>query len=170
MFTRVERLISSRNLKPKKKEGFLKIISIFSFLGIMLGVAILIIVMSVMNGFKTELTNKILGLNPHIVIQSNGFKIEKDFIKRVQKIDRNFKISKTYSGEGIVIKNQNAKGIIIKGIDNDNNESLNFLKENISQGYFDKIKNNEVYIGVELAYDLNLNIGDKINLSFINDQ
>ena len=64
MFTKIERLISSRNLKPKKKEGFLKIISIFSFLGIMLGVAILIIVMSVMNGFKTELTNKILGLNP----------------------------------------------------------------------------------------------------------
>ncbi len=164
MFTKAERLISIRNLRPKKKEGFLKVISVFSFLGIMLGVAILIVVMSVMNGFKTELTNKILGLNPHIVIQSNGFKIEKDFIKRVQKIDRNFKISKTYSGEGIVIKNQNAKGIIIKGIDNDNNESLNFLKENISQGYFDKIKNNEVYIGVELAYDLNLNIGDKINL------
>ena len=63
MFSKVERLISSRNLRPKKKEGFLKIISIFSFLGIMLGVAILIIVMSVMNGFKTELTNKILGLN-----------------------------------------------------------------------------------------------------------
>ena len=76
MFTKVERLISSRNLRPKKKEGFLKIISIFSFLGIMLGVTILIIVMSVMNGFKTELTNKILGLNPHIVIQSNGFNID----------------------------------------------------------------------------------------------
>ena len=62
MFTQAERLISLRNLRPKKKEGFLKIISIFSFLGIMLGVATLIIVMSVMNGFKTELTNKILGL------------------------------------------------------------------------------------------------------------
>ena len=81
MFTKVERLISSRNLKPKKKEGFLKTISIFSFLGIMLGVAILIIVMSVMNGFKTELTNKIIGLNPHIVIQSNGFNIKKKFIE-----------------------------------------------------------------------------------------
>ena len=69
MFTKAERLISYRNLRPKKKEGFLKIISIFSFLGIMLGVAILIIVMSVMNGFKTDLTKKILGLNPHIVIQ-----------------------------------------------------------------------------------------------------
>ena len=83
MFTRAERLISLRNLRPKKKEGFLKVISIFSFLGIMLGVAILIIVMSVMNGFKTDLTKKILGLNPHIVIESNGFKIENEFIKKI---------------------------------------------------------------------------------------
>ena len=80
MFTKAERLISLRNLRPKKKEGFLKIISIFSFLGIMLGVAILIIVMSVMNGFKTDLTNKILGLNPHVVIQPNSFEIDEDFI------------------------------------------------------------------------------------------
>ena len=72
LFTKVERLISYRNLKPKKKEGFLKVISLFSFLGIMLGVAILIIVMSVMNGFRTDLTNKILGLNPHVVVESNG--------------------------------------------------------------------------------------------------
>ena len=80
MFTQAERLISLRNLRPKKKEGFLKVISIFSFLGIMLGVAILIIVMSVMNGFKTDLTKKILGLNPHIIIESNSFKIENEFI------------------------------------------------------------------------------------------
>ena len=69
MFTVIEKLITSRNLKPKKKEGFLKIISIFSFLGISLGVAVLIIVMSVMNGFRTELTNKILGFNSHITIK-----------------------------------------------------------------------------------------------------
>ena len=89
MFTKAERIISLRNLRPKKKEGFLKIISIFSFLGITIGVAILIIVMSVMNGFKTDLTNKILGLNPHIVIQPNSFKIDNDFklnLKKVLKI------------------------------------------------------------------------------------
>ena len=83
MFTKAERLISLRNLRPKKKEGFLKIISIFSFLGIMLGVAILIIVMSVMNGFKSDLTKKILGLNPHVVIQPNNFKIDKNFINKL---------------------------------------------------------------------------------------
>ena len=85
MFTKVERLISSRNLKPKKKEGFLKIISIFSFVGIMLGVAILIIVMSVMNGFKTDLTNKILGLNPHIVVEPNNFIINNDYVTKIKE-------------------------------------------------------------------------------------
>ena len=84
MFTKAEKLISFRNLRPKKKEGFLKIISVFSFLGIMLGVAILIIVMSVMNGFKKDLTNKILGLNPHIVIQPNSFNISEDYTLKLK--------------------------------------------------------------------------------------
>ena len=79
MFNKVERLISSRNLKPKKKEGFLKLISIFSFLGIMLGVAILIIVMSVMNGFRNDLTNKILGFNPHIIVKPYSADIDESF-------------------------------------------------------------------------------------------
>ena len=72
MFSYTERLIAIRNLKPKKKQRFLKVISLFSFLGIMLGVAVLIIVMSVMNGFRTDLTNKIIGLNPHLTIQFNS--------------------------------------------------------------------------------------------------
>ena len=72
MFTQTERLIAVRNLRPKRKQGFLKIISLFSFLGIMLGVAILIIVMSVMNGFRVDLTDKIIGLNPHIIVQFNN--------------------------------------------------------------------------------------------------
>ena len=107
MFTKAERIIALRNLRPKKKEGFLKIISIFSFLGIMLGVAILIIVMSVMNGFKTDLTNKILGLNPHVVIQPNGFKIDNEFILKLKKQFKEISISKSYFGEGIVINNNN---------------------------------------------------------------
>jgi len=165
LFTKAERLISFRNLRPKKKEGFLKVISIFSFLGIMLGVSILIIVMSVMNGFKTDLTNKILGLNPHIVIQSNGFKIDEKFILNLKNKFKTINISKTYSGEGIVISNENAKGIIIKGLDEENKKSLNFLKENISNGDLKKFTKNTAFIGSELAFNLNLKVGEKINLT-----
>jgi len=164
LFTQAERLISLRNLRPKKKEGFLKVISIFSFLGIMLGVAILIIVMSVMNGFKTDLTKKILGLNPHIIIESNGFKIEDEFIKNLKRKIKNINISKTYSGEGVVVSNDNAKGIIIKGIDRNNKESLSFLKKNIANGDLSKFKKNTAFIGGELAFNLDLKVGDKINL------
>jgi len=66
LISEIEKTIAFRYLKPKRKEGFLKVISIFSFLGIALGVAVLIIVMSVMNGFRTELIEKILGFNAHI--------------------------------------------------------------------------------------------------------
>ena len=163
MFTKVERLISLRNLKPKKKEGFLKLISIFSFLGIMLGVAVLIIVMSVMNGFRTDLTNKILGLNPHITVQPNGSIINEDFKKSLIKIDQEIKISEVYSGEGIVLAKNNAKGLIIKGIKS--NEIKNsFIKQSLIEGKYIDFKKGTTFIGAELAYNLELTIGDKVNI------
>ncbi len=164
MFTRAERLISYRNLRPKKKEGFLKVISIFSFLGISLGVAILIIVMSVMNGFKNDLTKKILGLNPHIVVQSNGFELEDKFINKIKKKYPNAITSKTFSGEGVIVKDGSAKGVMVKGIETNKENSINFLKSNISSGKIDNFKNQTVFIGGELAFNLNLDIGSKISL------
>jgi lipoprotein-releasing system permease protein len=164
LFTKVERLISSRNLRPKKKEGFLKIISIFSFLGIMLGVAILIIVMSVMNGFKTDLTKKILGLNPHIVIQPNSFIIDDKYILKLKNNFPNINVSKSLSGEGIIINNDSAKGVILKGINKEEKKSIKFLKNIITSGNVKAFDKNRVFIGTELAYNLNLKEGDKISL------
>ena len=164
MFTKVERLISFRNLRPKKKEGFLKIISIFSFLGIMLGVAILIIVMSVMNGFKTDLTKKILGLNPHIVIQPNSYIIENNYISKLKEDFKGISVNKSFSGEGIIISNDNAKGIFLKGININEQRSIDFLKKSITSGDIKTFKKNYVFIGTELAYNLNLKEGDNISL------
>jgi len=164
LFTKVERLISSRNLRPKKKEGFLKIISIFSFLGIMLGVAILIIVMSVMNGFKTDLTKKILGLNPHIVIQPNNFVIDDGYISQLKDNFKDISLSKSFSGEGIIISNDNAKGVILKGINTNEQKSIDFLNKNITSGNIKSFSKNQVFIGTELAYNLDLKEGDNISL------
>ena len=164
MFTRAERLISLRNLRPKKKEGFLKVISIFSFLGIMLGVAILIIVMSVMNGFKTDLTKKILGLNPHVVIQPNSFQIDKRYISSLKKNFEDITISKSYSGEGIVISNDKAKGVILKGIDKSEKKIIEFFENFTSQGDLDNFNSNKVFIGSELAFNFTLKKDDTINL------
>ena len=75
MISTLEKEITLRFLKARKKDGFLNVISIFSFIGIGLGVAVLIIVMSVMNGFRTELINKIVGFNSHITVKPYGEKI-----------------------------------------------------------------------------------------------
>ena len=117
-----------------------------------------------MNGFKTDLTKKILGLNPHIVIESNSFKIEKSFEEKLKKKFEEISISKTFSGEGIVMNNDNAKGIIIKGISLKENQNVNFLKNNILNGNLNKFVKDTVFIGAELAFNLNLEVGDKINL------
>ncbi len=165
MFNSVEKLIALRNLRPKKKEGFLKVISAFSFVGIMLGVAVLIIVMSVMNGFRTDLTNKILGFNPHLIIKPyNGEKIDSDFKKKISENLNKIEYLESFSGEGVVIKNETTKGVVIKGLDQNNKKNFIFLKEILVEGNKYKIKNNEVVIGKQLAIDLNLQVGDKINL------
>jgi len=165
LFNSVEKLIALRNLKPKRKEGFLKVISIFSFVGIMLGVAILIIVMSVMNGFRTELTNKILGFNPHLTIKP--YNDEKIDLKYKTQLNKNFpkiQILNSYSGEGVIINNDYAKGIMIKGLDPKNKKNSVFLKKILIEGEVNKIKKGEIIVGIELAMELNLAIGDKINL------
>ena len=165
MFSLAEKLIAYRNLRPKKKEGFLKVISTFSFIGIMLGVAILIIVMSVMNGFRTDLTNKILGFNPHIIIKPyESSKIENDFINQIKNSFGKIEVRKSYTGEAVVMVNDYTKGILAKGIDTDNKKNLAFLKSILIEGTEEEFKNNELIIGKELAFDLNLKIGDKINL------
>ena len=117
MFSSVEKLIALRNLRPKKKEGFLKVISTFSFIGIMLGVAILIIVMSVMNGFRTDLTNKILGFNPHLTIKPyNNEKITNTFKKKLSDNFKEIEYLESFSGEGVVMRSETTKGVLIKGI------------------------------------------------------
>jgi len=171
LFNKVERLISSRNLRPKKKEGFLKVISIFSFLGIMLGVTILIIVMSVMNGFRTELTNKIIGFNPHIVIKPYNKPIDQSFKESLEKKYKNFEISNSFIGEGVVLIEDNVKGILVKGIDKKKDYNLQFIKDNLIDGKFENFKNGKAILGKELAIGLGVVVGDKVSLmssAFIN--
>jgi len=172
LFNSVEKLIALRNLRPKKKEGFLKVVSTFSFIGIMLGVAILIIVMSVMNGFRTDLTNKILGFNPHLIIKPyNGEKINSLFKNKLINDLKNVKFSDSFSGEGVVMNGETTKGVLIKGLDQKNEKNLIFLEKILIEGNDNTILSNEVVVGKQLAFDLNLKVGDKINLlssAFIN--
>ena len=102
MISTLEKEITFRFLKARKKDGFLNIISIFSFIGISLGVAVLIIVMSVMNGFRTELINKIVGFNAHIVVDPYEKKIDISDKPNLTSISENLILSN--NGEAIIIK------------------------------------------------------------------
>ena len=171
MFTKAERLISLRNLRPKKKEGFLKIISIFSFLGIMIGVAILIIVMSVMNGFKTDLTKKILGLNPHIIIEPNSYDISEDFVSKLKKNFKDISLNRSFTGEGIIIGKNNTKGVFFRGVDVKEKNINEFFNKYKFKGDIKNFNSNTIFIGTELAFNLDLKVGEYINLmssAFVN--
>ncbi len=129
----------------------------------MLGVAILIIVMSVMNGFRSDLTDKIIGLNPHLILQSNNENDLHNIKKQISQKYNEINITETISGEGIILTNNKAKGIIIKGI-NEKDKSRSFLNKEITKGSLKDFSSGTVMIGGELAYNLNLEIGDKINI------
>ena len=135
MISTIERKIAFRYLKPKKKEGFLKVISIFSFFGIALGVAILIIVMSVMNGFRTELINKILGFNPHIIVKPYNAKINKENLKKLDYLGEQIsRTAFTFSGQGILINKQNTTGVLVRSYEQNDINNISLIKNGIIDG------------------------------------
>ena len=165
MITKLERVVAFRYLKPKKKEGFLKVISIFSFTGIALGVAILIIVMSVMNGFRTELINKILGFNPHIIVKPYDKKINKDELDNLDLLKDNIlRTAFTFSGQGILINKENTTGILVRSYLENDIHKIDLIKKGIIDGSLQSFSKNTISIGKELAISLDLMVGDQITL------
>ena len=165
MISKLERIIAFRYLKPKKKEGFLKIISIFSFTGIALGVAILIIVMSVMNGFRTELIDKILGFNPHIIVKPYEKQISKNYENRLNTLkDSVLRSTLTFNGQGILISKKNTKGILVRSYIKDEIKEITLINEGIIDGSLNSFKKNSISIGKDLAISMDLIVGDEISL------
>ena len=163
MITLLERKIAFRYLFTRKKDGFINIISTFSFLGISLGVAVLIVVMSVMNGFRTELINKINGFNPHLKIFSYNDTIDLTKLKNenVSKISENFFLSN--AGEAVIIHNSYTKGIVLRGYLKDDLSKLKVINNDNFVGN-KSISYNHISIGKELSFILDVDIGDKINI------
>ena len=162
MISTLEKEITFKYLKTRKKDGFLNIISIFSFIGISLGVAVLIIVMSVMNGFRSELINKIVGFNSHVTVEpyENSINAEKLNNKELNLISTELIFSN--SGEAVVINKNYTKGLILRGYSKKNFPKIAVAKSDNFIGNSDNLENNNISIGKELSFDLNLKIGDKI--------
>ena len=162
MISTLEKEIAFRYLKARKKDGFLNIISIFSFIGISLGVAVLIIVMSVMNGFRSELINKIVGFNSHVTVKpyNNPIDIQKLNHKDLNLISNELIFSN--SGEAIVINKDFTKGLVLRGYSGKDFSKLSIVKQDNFIGNPNNLEENNISIGKELSFDLNLKIGDKI--------
>ena len=163
MISTLEKEITLRFLKARKKDGFLNVISIFSFIGISLGVAVLIIVMSVMNGFRTELINKIVGFNSHVTVKPYSNSINETKINnKLKLISKNIVFSN--SGEAIILKNNNTKGIVLRGYKQNDLLNLEVLTNKKFKGDISLFDENFISIGSELSFSLNLEIGDELTL------
>src|ERR1700682_4670458 len=166
-FAPFEWLLSGRYLRARRREGFISVIAGFSFLGIMLGVATLIIVMAVMNGFRKELLDKILGLNGHLLIQP----LEKPLTDWEEVADRIAAVggiklaAPIVEGQALASSPVNCGGVLVRGIRLMDLEKLPSIINNIKQGSLGGFDEGQgVAIGRRLADQLSLHSGDNITL------
>ena len=161
MISQLEKEVTLRYLKTRKNDGFLNIISIFSFIGISLGVAVLIIVMSVMNGFRTELVEKIVGFNPHVVIKPYENAIDENLLnsKELNNLSKVFVYSN--SGEGVLINKDYTKGLLLRGYLSEDYNKLSIVKNTNFYGN-KKLNSNYISIGKELSFNYDIKVGDKV--------
>jgi lipoprotein-releasing system permease protein len=166
-FAPFEWLLSGRYLRARRREGFISVIAGFSFLGIMLGVATLIIVMAVMNGFRKELLDKILGLNGHLLVQPLESPLTdwKDVADRINQVPGIRLAAPVVDGQGLASSPFNASGVFIRGIRADDLNNLTSIAKNIKQGSLEGFDEGQgVAIGRRLADTLSLHAGDMITL------
>lgn len=166
-FSPFERMMAGRYLRARKAEGFVSVIAGFSFLGIMLGVATLIIVMSVMNGFREELVSRILGLNGHLNVYSQSSGPLYNYMDMVDKIRNTAGVQSVrpmIEGQVLVSVNGAASGAMVRGITREDFETKPILADGIVAGDMARFADNGVAIGSEMARKMNLKIGDSITI------
>ena len=166
-FAPYEWMLSLRYLRARRQEGFISIIAAFSFLGIMLGVATLIIVMAVMNGFRKELLGKILGINGHILVQPLESPLT-DFAavaERISKVDGIRLAVPIVEGQALASSPFNAAGVLVRGVRGADLAQLTSIGKNIKQGSLDGFDQGQgVVIGRRLADQLTLRAGDTVTM------
>ncbi|MDC3207847.1 lipoprotein-releasing ABC transporter permease subunit [Candidatus Pelagibacter sp.] len=164
MISTLEKEITLRFLKARKKDGFLNVISIFSFIGISLGVAVLIIVMSVMNGFRSELINKIVGFNAHITVEPYEKYINPDSFNNPQLNSISENLISSNTGEAIIIQKDISKGVVLRGYTKEDFSKLKIIKDKTFIGDRNNLTKNYVSIGKELSFTLGLKMGDDVTI------
>nr|WP_219821728.1 lipoprotein-releasing ABC transporter permease subunit [Sneathiella aquimaris] len=168
MFSRFEWTMALRYLRARRQEGFISVIALFSFLGIGLGVATLIIVMSVMNGFRADLLDRILGMNGHYEIKAaeNGVLVDYDpLVARLAALKDIVRVTPLIQGQVMAAAGKNASGALVRGMAPDQLDKLELLSKNIVSGSLAGFAEDKaVIIGHRFARSLGVRAGDKIKL------
>jgi len=161
-----ERLLVKRFLFSKKTDGYISVFSWFSVIGIMIGVAAIIIVMSVMNGFREELTTRLLGINGHLNIYSQSGQIADNEIKLINNLEiKNIKIFPLIETQALLISKETSKGVYLRGYKNTDLMDTHFLNNKIVKGHLFTDNPNDIVIGYALANRLGLAVGEKIKIA-----
>ncbi|MBP5161222.1 MAG: lipoprotein-releasing ABC transporter permease subunit [Alphaproteobacteria bacterium] len=161
-----ERIVGFRYLRSRKRTGFVSVIAGFSFLGITLGVATLIIVMSVMNGFREELLSRILGINGHLGIfpaWGPTFQQDPSLISRLEKVYGVRMAMPVLEGQIMASTSATSQGVLLRGVTREDFMKRSLLMENF-QGSIDDFEQPSVIVGYRLASKMGLHKGDKVNL------
>ena len=167
MFSRFEWMLATRYLRARREEGFISVIAIFSLAGICLGVATLIIVMSVMNGFRAELLGRILGLNGHLVVSGYDRNLQDydDLTRRIADIDGVVNALPIIEAQVMATARGQARLGLIRGVRPEDLRRRQIIADNIRSGSLDAFQGRDaVLIGSRLAFRLGLRVGDKITL------
>ena len=159
-------MMSWRYLRARKAEGFVSVIAAFSFLGIMLGVATLIIVMSVMNGFREELVTRILGLNGHLNVYSETGTLNNfmSVVDRLEKIKGVESVRPMIEGQVLISVNGAANGALVRGLFREDFATKPILSESIIAGQLSNFGGQNIAIGNKLAERMNLTLGSDLTL------
>lgn len=167
-FSRFEWMLALRYLRARRQEGFISVIAIFSFLGIMLGVATLIIVMSVMNGFRAELMGRILGLNGHLTIQSEAAPILRDYefvADTVGKMPGVVMANPIIEGQVMATADRGSSGVMVRGVRPEDLVKESAIAKGIREGSMRDFQGDDAaVIGHRLARKLGIRVGDQITL------
>ena len=166
MFSPAERMLAFRYLRPRRSEGFVSVIAAFAFLGITIGVATLIIVMSVMNGFRAELLSRVLGFNSHLVVYGAGRPI-RDYdrwVAEIRKIDGVVRAAAVVDGQVMAAAGARSTGAFVRGIRPDDLGRHRLLSKNLSPGAFERFKDGTMILGQRMAAHLGAGTGARVRL------
>ena len=166
-FSPFERLVAMRYLRARRQEGFISVIAVFSFVGILLGVGTLIVVMAVMNGFRDDLLARILGVNGHVTVVGQKAPI-KDYdalAERIRAVEHVVQATPLVEGQVMVTANGRGVGAMVRGLSGEEFARRSLLAENIVNGSIDEFAAGDgVIIGVRLASKLRVVLGDDVTL------